>query len=374
MLFTIAGNGSPGWTGTGGPATAVAINRPYNVFFEHSTGNIYFTPAEGARMVNASGIIVDVAGSGVNGYTGDGGPATAALLREPRGITRDAAGNIFIADNQNYVIRKINSAGIITTFAGTNTLGYSGEGGPASAASLAGIASIRFEQGNLYLAVAGYNRICKIDAAGIVTTVAGTGAAGFSGDGGPATAANFNLPFRITFDNWGDMYISDNGNGCIRMIDTTGIVTLKAGNGVNGYGGDGGPAIAGQIWEPNGLAFDKHGNYLIADWGNSRIRKVTPKPDKNHTTFDPLLSPGTDISILAFPNPNNGAFSINIQTAQREEASVIITGMDGRVVKNMVVQTNSTADVGLDGHIPVGIYLLTAYTNEGKFTKLVNIQ
>lgn len=275
MVTTIAGNGLSGWTGTGGPATSAAVNRPYSVFFEHSTGNIYFTPAEGARMVNASGIMVDVAGSGVNGYSGNGGPATAALLREPRGITKDAAGNIFIADNQNYVIRKINPASIITTFAGTNTLGYSGEGGPASAASLAGIASIRFEQGNLYLAVAGYNRICKIDAAGIVTTVAGTGAAGFSGDGGPATAAQLWGPGDMTFDNSGNMYISDGTNARIRKVSTSGIITTIAGTGISGFNGDNRPATSANI-NPAGIAVNQSGEVFFAEQIANRIRKITP--------------------------------------------------------------------------------------------------
>jgi len=258
----------------------------------------------------------------------DGAMATDSQLSWPSHVVADHLGNIFICDGSNNRIRKVDPSGKITTIAGT---------GPTSTSPGAYVGS-------------------------------------YGGDGGPATAANFNLPFRMTFDNMGNMYVSDNGNGCVRMIDTSGTVTLKAGNGVNGYGGDGGPATAGQIWEPNGVAFDKDGNYLVADWGNCRIRKITNNGGGISTLSDELLSGEVNACIIAFPNPNNGAFSINIQTPRRENAKVTIASIEGKVIKELTVQTNSTADVGLDAHIPAGIYLLTAYTNQGKLTKLVNIE
>lgn len=275
-ISTVAGNGFSGWTGSGGPATAAGMNYAMFVFYDHQAGNLFFTTQEGVRMVNSAGIMVDVAGSSINGYTGDGGPATAARLSEPHGIVKDSAGNLFIADNQNYVIRKIDLAGVITTYAGTHTLGYSGDGGPASAASLSGIDNLAFDKyGSLYLGVLGSNRISKIDAAGILTTVAGTGVSGFSGDGGPATAAKLFGPSSVAFDTSGNMYISDLTNARIRKVNAAGIITTIAGTGITGYNGDNRPATSANI-NPTGIAVDNSGNIFFADEIANRIRKIDP--------------------------------------------------------------------------------------------------
>ena len=224
-----------------------------------------------------SGIITTYAGTGTQGFSGDGGPATAAMLSQPSDVTLDSLGNLYIADIGNYRIRKITAAtGEITTVAGSSTL-HLGDGGPATAAMLllpGGIALDSVE--NLYIADG--TRIRKVTrATGIISTVAGTGAPGFSSDGGPATAAMLHNAGAITFDSAGNLYIADIMENRIRKVTkATGIISTVAGTGIPGFSGDGGPATAAMLYQPTGMAFDSAGNLYIADQINCRIRKVTP--------------------------------------------------------------------------------------------------
>jgi len=405
MITTTAGHGVSAYGGDGGPATAAGF-CPHDIKID-AIGNIYFPDRPNARIrkIDASGIITTVT-TGVyspnsialdnagNLYIADDdgtikkldiyGTMTVAVtgLSNPYGVSIDTfTGNILIADSYNNLVKKVDAAGVVTIIAGNGIVGFSGDSGPATDAQLSWPShAVADASGNIYICDGSNNRIRKVDASGIITTIAGTGptstapgayAGSYGGDGGPASAANFNLPFRITFDNYGNLYVSDNGNGCIRKINTSGIVTLVAGNGIPGFNGDGGLATAAQIWEPNGVAFDNNGNFFIADWGNARIRKVTK--NLNNTTTSSLELSSVSSGIRAFPNPNNGAFSVDINTPQREMSPVTITGVDGKVIKEFTIQTNSIADIGLDAHIPSGVYLITALTSQGKITKIVSI-
>jgi sugar lactone lactonase YvrE len=225
--------------------------------------------------VAANGIIATVAGKGASGYSGDGATATNAGLNLPCGVAVDSSGNLYIADTDNERIRKVAANGIITTVAGKGAAGYSGDGGPATNASLNlpyGAALDAF--GNLYIADRSNNRIRKVAANGIITTVAGNGSGTYAGDGGPATNASLDYPIGAAFDAAGNLYVADSGNNCIRKADTNGIITTVAGNGSGTYAGDGGAATNASLNYPSAAAVDASGNLYIADRSNNRIREV----------------------------------------------------------------------------------------------------
>jgi sugar lactone lactonase YvrE len=278
-IKTVAGDGGT-QLGDGGPATAagfcgpnaVALDAAGNIYI--SDGGVYCSGPGGntVRKVDSDGTITTVAGTGEPGFSGDGGPATKAQLDFPAGVAVDAEGNLYISDENNRRIRKVDKEGIITTFAGTGKEGYSGDGGPATSAKLRDTGGIAFDaKGNLYLA--DYTSVRKIDPAGTITTVAGTGKAGFSGDGGPATEAKV-IAYHIALDASGNIYFTDTDNNRVRMIDRDGIITTVAGSGKQGYSGDGGPATKATFEGPWGIAVDGEGILFIADHQNCVVRKV----------------------------------------------------------------------------------------------------
>jgi RHS repeat-associated protein len=275
IIDTMAGTGTRGYSGDGGPAAEAQLNCPYGVAVD-AAGNIFIADSSNhcIRKVDASGIITTVAGTGTWGYSGDGGPAAEAQLYYPQGVAVDAAGSIFIADG-NHCIRKVDASGIITTVAGTGTWGYSGDGGPAAEAQLGWPRGVAMDTaGSIFIADSGNDRIRKVDASGIITTVAGTGTWGYSGDGDPATEAQLKSPRGVAMDTAGNIFIADSSNQCIRKVDASGIITTVAGTGTGSYRGDGGPATEAWLYYPHGVAVDAAGNIFIADKWNQRIRKV----------------------------------------------------------------------------------------------------
>ena len=286
VITTIAGNGSYEYGGDGGPATSAGIG-PTGIAVD-ATGNLFIADFdhERIRKVTSGGSISTLAGTGTRGFSGDGGPGTAAELRDPFGVAVDVAGNVFIADASNHRVRKVNAAGTISTVAGNGnairpgddpSYGFSGDGGPAISALLSGPAGVALDPaGNLFIADSGNNRIRKVTPAGVITTVAGIENYGFSGDGGPATAAALMFPVAVAVDATGNLFIGDLGNQRVRKVSSSGVITTVAGNGSPDYSGDGGPATSAGIRGPAALAVDSAGNLFIADLGNNRIRKVTP--------------------------------------------------------------------------------------------------
>ncbi len=276
IITTIAGDGIAGYSGDGGQATAGDLYSPFSVTLD-TKGNIYIADTYNNRIrkINTAGVITTIAGGGTSGL-GDGGQATAAELDYPTQAIFDALGNMYICDELHPRIRKVNTLGIITTIAGNGTVGYSGDGGQATAANFKDPQYMTFDvNGNLYIADVGNNRIRKVNTLGIISTIAGTGIAGYSGDGGQATAAEFDGPDGVTFDTKGNLYIADYSNNCIRMVNTTGITSTIAGTGTAGYSGDGGQATAAELNGTNdGIVFDALGNFYIPDAVNNRIRKV----------------------------------------------------------------------------------------------------
>ena len=282
VINTVAGDGTAGYSGDGGPATSAEFNSPDNVTVD-SAGNLYIADYYNNRIrkVTAStGDISTVAGNGTQGYSGNGGLATSAELSFPEDVAVDSAGNLYIADAGNHVIRMVNaSTGIISTVAGDGACGYSGIGGPATSATLCPQGVAVDSAGNLYIADGSLNRILKVYAStGIITTVAGDGGLGYSGDGGPATSAELGSPNRVAVDSAGNLYIADLGNSRIRKVTaSTGIITTVAGDGTVCPGsncGDGGPATSAELNLPWDVAMDSAGDIYIADANNNVIRKV----------------------------------------------------------------------------------------------------
>ena len=217
-----------------------------------------------------------MAGTGTPGFSGDDGPATTAQLMGPRGLAVAADGNLYIADFGNHRVRRVGlSSGRITTVAGTGTAGFSGDDGLATAAQLANPTGVAVDAaGNLYIADNGNHRVRRVDPSGVITTVAGTGAQGFSGDRGPAIAAQLNSPVGVAVDTAGSLYIADRGNERVRRVDPSGVIITVAGTGVQGFSGDRGPAIAAQLNTPRDVAVAADGTLYIADYDNHRVRRV----------------------------------------------------------------------------------------------------
>jgi sugar lactone lactonase YvrE len=285
-IQTVAGNGTYGFSGDGGPATSAQLSNPENVFVD-SSGNIFISDDGNARIrevVAATGIIQTVAGNGTYGFSGDGGPATGAALRGPSGLFVDGSGNIFFADSANHRIREVDAAtGNIQTVAGTGAGGFAGDGGLASAASLDFPTGVFLDNyGNIFIADSQNNRIREVVAAtGNIQTVAGDGVGcGYTacpspGDGGPATSAELNSPEEVFVDSSANIFIADTGNLRVREVSaTTGNIQTVAGNGTVSFGGDGGPAVNAQLNGPEGVFVDGSGNIFIADRSNNRIREV----------------------------------------------------------------------------------------------------
>ena len=275
-ISTVAGTGTAGFSGDGGAATDARLNNPQGVALD-GAGNLYIgdTSNHRIRKVDTAGVISTVAGSGTGGHSGDGGAATAAQLNSPRGVALDGAGNLYIADAWNNRIRKVDTAGVITTAAGTGASGDFGDGGAATAAWLRDPQVVALDgAGNLYIACRTNHRIRKVNTAGVISTVAGTGMPGFSGDDGAATSAQLSSPEGVAVDWAGNLYIGDASNNRIRKVDTAGVITTVAGTGTAGSSGDGGAAVAAQLNNPGGVALDALGNLYIADRSNRRIRKV----------------------------------------------------------------------------------------------------
>jgi sugar lactone lactonase YvrE len=276
IIGTVVGNGRYGYSGDGGPATNAELSWPFGAAVDTS-GNLFIADQYNQRIrkVETNGIITTVAGNGTNGYSGDGGPATRAELNYPNGVAVDGSGNLFIADNNNQCIREVGTNGIITTVAGNGTPGYSGDGGPATNAELNYPDGVAVDgSGNLFIADFGNDRIRKVGTNGIIITVAGNGTPGYSGDGGPATNAELGYTNGIALDASGNLFIADGGNQRIRKVGTNGVITTVAGNGTNGYSGDGGAATSAELDAPMGVAVDASGNLFIADQHNQRIREV----------------------------------------------------------------------------------------------------
>jgi len=433
LITTIAGTGTAGYMGDGGQATAAELNLPTGLAIDTS-GNLYIADQSNYRIrkINTSGIITTIAGNGGFAFSGDGIQATATGLF-PSGVAADNSGNIYIAEQSNYRIRKVNNAGIITTIAGVGTGGFSGDGGPATDAQIAPSGVAVDNSGNVYVADVFNNRVRIINTSGIINTFAGNGSAGYGGDGDPATADSVALqaPQCVRIDSIGNVYIADNFNDRIRKVDTSGIISTIAGNGTAGFSGDNGPATAAELNAPSGVAIDATGKVYIADNFNNRIRRSGP-PDLmpitgiftvcagDSTTLSNSTSGGTwsssntskatvgsasgvvtgigsdTVTIIysiydsavkviitvsvcpdgiksvrgitedafkIYPNPNEGTFAFILYSAYAENMNIIITNLLGQKIKEISAITNEETEIHLDSS--PGIYFINTITPQG---------
>jgi sugar lactone lactonase YvrE len=276
VISTAAGTGMIGFSGDGGAAVMAQMNYPAGVAVD-SAGNLFIADRQNHRVrkVTPNGLISTVVGTGTAGFRGDGGPAISAQLNLPGYLAVDAADNLFITDYGNQRIRKVSPDGVINTVAGSGSAGFSGDGGAATSARLNNPACTTVDSlGNLYIADAGNARVRRVTPGGIISTVAGNGSTGFTGDGGPATAARLSYPSGVSADAGGNLYIGDYGNHVVRKVTAGGAISTVVGTGAPGFSGDGGPALSAQLTYPTGVIADAGGNLYIADYGNHRIRKV----------------------------------------------------------------------------------------------------
>jgi len=276
VISTIAGGFFSGYSGDGGPSTAARLYLPIAITTD-TTGNIYFAEFSNhvIRRIGTDGIISTVAGTGIGGYSGDTVSATLSKLYFPNGLCLDDSGNIYISDGNNNRIRKVNHAGIITTVAGNGAATYSGDGGSAVLAGLYSPNGVAVDHaGNIYISDRGNHRIRKVNTLGQISTIAGNGVPGFTGDGGLASAAQVKDPSGMCFDNSGNLLFADKGASCIRKISTSGIITTICGNNSPGFSGDGGLASAALLDSVTDVKVDAYNNIYIADDNNNRIRKI----------------------------------------------------------------------------------------------------
>jgi uncharacterized protein (TIGR03437 family) len=277
IITTVAGNGTQGYSGDNGPATKAQLNGLAGIAVD-GNGNLYFPDKVGSwvRKVTVAGIITTIAGTGSNGYNGDNVAAARAQLYGPNGIAVDGSGNVYIADSNNFRIRMISTAGMITTVAGSGAEGFFGDGGLAVSAKFNGLSGIAVDgAGDLFIADTFNARIREVTN-GVINTVVGTGFLGFGGDGKQAILATMNSPVGVAVDSSGDIFIADRNNYRIRKVAAGGVMGTLAGNGIQSYSGDNGPATAAQMNQPAGMAVDGSGNVFVADTANSVVRVISP--------------------------------------------------------------------------------------------------
>ncbi|MEI7436319.1 MAG: MBG domain-containing protein, partial [bacterium] len=335
IITTIAGTGTSGWSGDGGAATNAKISNPIKLCVSAS-GVVYFTDYGNNRIrrIGTNGIITTVAGNGSSGYSGDGGQATSATLSTPYGVAVDAAGNLYIADFSNYRIRRVGTDGIIRTFAGTGSVSYNGDGIAATSATLRPIDVAVDAYGNVLVSDYANNRIRKINASGTISTIGGNGVAGYSGDGGVATNAQIKNPYGVTIDTSGNLYLADYGNYRVRRIDTNGMISTYAGNGSNGYSGDGG-AATNAVVSVSSVAVDGAGTLVISGF-DYRIRRVSSAASSWKLSGTPLIPPATvgqtNVTLYADNGSRSTPQSFTITIAGR--ARPLLLGEDGVALQN----------------------------------------
>jgi RHS repeat-associated protein len=349
VITTIAGGPAGGYGGDGGPASLAQLEEPQGVALDGS-GNLYIADTNNNRVreiIAKTGVIITVAGNGTAGYTGDGGPGASAELNTPTGVAVDSFGNVYFADSYNNVVREVSvSTGNIATIAGNGTGGYAGDSGPATAAELSSPQAVAVDSANnVYIADTYNSLIRKVTAAtGIITTVAGNDNDGFSGDNGAATSAELYEPEGVAVDSAGNIYIADSANNRVRKVTvSTGVITTVAGNGSLNFSGDGGQATSAALNYPYGVMVDASKNIYIADTNDNRIRKVTASTGIINTMAGSTSYAGNGgaatIAVIAYPE------SIRLDTA----GDIFIVDTANQVIREVAASTGLISTVAGNG-------------------------
>jgi sugar lactone lactonase YvrE len=367
-ITTIAGTGTQGFSAISGPANASQLDSPQGLALD-TANNLYIADTHNhvIRKLNlTSGILTTIAGTGTPGFSGDNGPATSAQVDLPTALALDAQNNLYLADTRNHRIRRIAATtGLITTIAGNGTQGFSGDNAPATAASIDSPTGLALDvSNNLYLADTHNHRIRRIDAVtGLITTIAGTGSLGYSGDSAQATAATLALPHGLTLDAAGNLYFADTSNQRIRRIDAiTGLITTIAGNGTQGFSGDNGPATAAALDSPRATTVSPTALLTLADTGNQRIRQIEAPTSLQTMAGLGLTTPGaltlSAPSVIAY-----GTGTIIATLASGTPATGLITFLDTAnatiTILATVPLTTTTATLNTSA-LPAGIHNITA--------------
>jgi sugar lactone lactonase YvrE len=368
IISTVAGNDTAGYSGDSSMATAARLKNPSAVAVD-AAGNIYIADMGNNRIrkVHTSGMITTIAGTGAMGYNGDNIPADSASLNHPRGVAVDAAGNVYIADENNHRVRKVKTDGTIVTIAGTGSTVYNGDAWPsATLAALYRPAGVAVDKiGNVYIADQYNDRIRVVDTGNKITTVAGR-LNGYCCDFKLATEASLNHPTGVALDSAGNIYIADADNNRVRMvIKASKLIRTVAGNGSAIYVEDSVKGTATAVGRPQGVAVDGAGSIYIAEWFNNRIRKVTtPVGINDYNAAIP--------NIKVYPNPSkNGVVTVNISSLVDADIELAIVNMLGEKVYGANVTSNGSFEVALNQ--PAGIYFVIATSAQGKWSEKIQL-
>jgi hypothetical protein len=372
VITTFAGTGTAGYSGDGGPAVSAQIGVS-EIVATDKTGNVYIADGNNNRVrrVDLSGIITTYAGDGAATVSGNGGPATAAGIGHVSAICFDTSDNLYLYA-EDY-IRKVSSAGIITKYAGNGLPGVTGDGGLADTARLGG--GVKLMQmdnaGNLYFAISGAVR--RIGPDGIINTVAGT-TGGYSGDFGPATLAKLSGgTIGLALDSCGNIFIGDALNHVVRVVSTAGTIYTIFGTGANGCSGDGGPASAAQFKATRFLFLDKNNDLYISDDDNYTVRKIAlPRCDSLVFPVSVDAVVAEEDGLHVFPNPAEGNFTLRINTGNSTPVQVSIVNMVGAVVQQLKLQPGKDTPVYL--FLPTGLYMVVAETEKGRLVEKLRVK
>lgn len=356
IITTIAGNGIAGYSGDNSKAELAELNYPYAIIVD-SSGNIYFSDMGNSRIrkIDTLGVITTIAGNGGDAYNGDNIPATTAQCR-PGGLGIAKHGGLCFGDFVNNRIRLVDSSGIITTIAGTGYNGYNGDNIVATTAMLSYPIGVSTDNsGNIFIADTHNSRIRKIDSFGIITTIAGNGVEGYNADSILATDAKLDLPAGVTTDGLGNICWSDWGSGRVRKLNTSGMITTLAGDGMQGYGGDNGMAVSAELNYPVSLSFSPSGDLYIADEHNSRIRKISYSLQ--------VSTPLCFENIVIYPNPTTGKFTIKLPNMV--SGNLIVCNTIGvTLVNTKIDNTYSQVDISNQAN---GVYFVNLKTNKDSY-------